>query len=217
MKKKIVKIASVLMLFFILSGNFAFADYYSSRSTLYYGMRNSEVVNLQNDLKDLGYFTYYKATGYFGSITRNSVKAYQRDKGLSADGIVGPLTARQIKADKVLKMAKHFWGIPYAWGGTSHKGFDCSGYTHYVLLLNGITIPRTSSAQYYEGTWVNKSDLKPGDLVFFTTYKPGPSHVGFYIGGNRFIHASSTAGYVKVSDLNSSYYTRHYIGAKRVI
>lgn len=215
--KKIVAAVVALMLLLTLSVNVAFADYYSEHKTLYYGMKNSEVVNLQKDLKELGYFNYYKATGYFGSITYNAVKAYQRDKGITVDGIVGPQTAREIKADKVVKMAKHFWGVPYVWGGTSYKGFDCSGYTHYVLLLNDIIVPRTSSAQYYTGKWVNKSDLKPGDLVFFTTYKPGPSHVGFYIGNNKFIHASSGAGYVKVSDLNSSYYRQHYIGAKRVI
>lgn len=215
MKKTLITFTIIAMLFMAFT-NTAFADYYSDNVTLYSGMRNSEVQNLQKDLKNLGYF-YYNPTGYFGSLTRDAVMRYQKDNYLAVDGIVGHQTAKEIKVDKVLKMAKSFQGVPYVWGGVSPSGFDCSGFTHYVLLKNDIIIPRTSEAQYYQGTWVSKSQLKPGDLVFFSTYKAGPSHVGFYIGSNKFIHASSGAGKVIISDLNNSYYVQHYIGAKRVI
>lgn len=200
---------------FWLSGT-VYADYYTDRITLRQGMRGNEVTNLQKDLQSLGYFTYYP-TGYFGPITYNAVLSFQKSKGILADGIVGPVTSRNIKVDRVLQMAKQYQGVRYTWGGVSPSGFDCSGFTHYVLLKNNIIVPRTSADQYNKGVWISKSQLKPGDLVFFTTYKPGPSHVGLYLGGNKFIHASSGAGKVVISDMNTSYYKQHYIGAKRVI
>ena len=98
-------------------------------------------------------------------------------------------------------------------GGTSPSGFDCSGFTHYVMLKNGIIIQRTASAQYKEGISVSKSNLKPGDLVFFSTYKAGPSHVGIYVGNNS-LYTYSGAGKVVISNLNTSYYVQHYIGAE---
>jgi len=215
-KNKIIAMAIVFAVSLFTFASAASADYYSDRDVLYYGMRNSEVTALQKDLKVLGYFNYYP-TGYFGGITLNAVKAYQGDNALRVDGIVGPNTAREIKVDRVLQLAKQYQGVPYVWGGVSPSGFDCSGFTHYVLLKNNIIVPRTASAQYNTGIWVQKSQLKPGDLVFFTTYQAGPSHVGFYLGNNKFIHASSGADKVIISDLTNSYYAQHYIGAKRVI
>lgn len=217
MTKKLIVLFTVFSIIFFSFANAANADYYSSRVTLKYRMRHSEVVNLQNDLKKLGYFNYHTSTGYFGSITYDAVIKFQKDNRLLVDGIVGKQTAREIKVQKVLQMAKQYMGVPYVWGGVSPSGFDCSGFTHYVLLKNNIIVPRMSKDQYNAGTWVSKSQLKPGDLVFFTTYAPGPSHVGIYLGGNKFIHASSGAGKVVISDLTNSYYSSHYIGAKRVI
>ena len=216
MKKTIIAVLTALTLSIGLTATPVFADYYSDNQTLYQGMRNNEVTNLQNDLKILGYFSY-GATGYFGNLTKQAVTAYQSDNYLRVDGIVGHATAREIKVDKIIKNAKQYLGVPYVWGGTSPSGFDCSGFTHYVFLKNGITIPRTSALQYNEGTWVSKDQLRPGDLVFFTTYKPGPSHVGIYIGNGQFVHASSGAEQVTISDLTKNYYMQRYIGAKRVI
>lgn len=120
------------------------------------------------------------------------------------------------KADAVIATAKSFIGVPYVWGGTTPNGFDCSGFTQYVLARNGISVPRTAAEQYNEGTSVSKANLRVGDLVFFTTYKAGPSHLGFYIGDGNFIHASSSKG-VTISSLSNSYYADRYIGARRVI
>lgn len=113
--------------------------------------------------------------------------------------------------------AKKLLGIPYVWGGTTTKGFDCSGFVQYVLKQNGISMPRTTTEQYQIGTYVTKSALQPGDLVFLqNTYRAGISHVGIYIGDGKMIHASSSKGVV-TSDLSSSYYTQHYYGSRRVV
>ncbi|MEH7332797.1 NlpC/P60 family protein [Neobacillus drentensis] len=116
--------------------------------------------------------------------------------------------------DTVTDIALDYIGVPYVWGGSSPSGFDCSGFTSYTYKKAGVTLPRTAADQYTKGQAVSKSNLVDGDLVFFSTYKAGASHVGIYIGDNKFVHASSNG--VKVSSLSESYYTRTYIGSKRI-
>lgn len=217
MKKKIISVLAMMVMVLALFTSTAFADYYTSSKTLRYGQTSSDVVSLQEDLKSLGYFKYPTCTGYFGSVTKQAVISYQKAKNLAADGIVGPITRRALKTDLVIKTAKGYLGVPYVWGGTSPSGFDCSGFTHYVMLKNEIAIPRTAADQYTKGTYISKSGLKPGDFLFFETYKTGASHVGIYLGNGQFIHASSGAGKVIISNLSNSYYTQHYLGAKRMI
>jgi murein DD-endopeptidase / murein LD-carboxypeptidase len=119
--------------------------------------------------------------------------------------------------EKLIPIAQKYLGVPYAWGGTSVKGFDCSGFLTTVYSQIGISLPRTSSSMYNVGSNVSKSDLRVGDLVFFNTYGSGVSHVGMYIGNNEFIHASSNKG-VTISNINDPYYwASRYIGAKRVL
>ena len=126
-------------------------------------------------------------------------------------------TATSSKAKAIISTAKSFLGVPYVWGGQSPSGFDCSGYIQYVFGKHGVTLPRTAAEQFNVGTSVSKSNLIPGDLVYFTTYKEGPSHVGIFLGNGQIIHASSGKEEVTISSLSSSYYTSRYIGAKRVI
>ncbi|MFZ7133830.1 MAG: NlpC/P60 family protein [Eubacteriales bacterium] len=213
--KKNMQIITILILALVIFTGAVSADYYSNPSYLRYGLWSNEVKNLQQDLKDLGYFTYYTTTTYYGSFTYNAVVTYQRDKNIGVDGIVGPVTASEIKRDKVVLVGKSFIGVPYQWGGSTPSGFDCSGFTAYVFKQNGLYLPRTSSQQYNFGTWINRSYLKNGDLVFFNTSGSGVSHVGIYIGKNKFIHASSSG--VMISDLNNSYWNPRYMGAKRII
>ncbi len=115
----------------------------------------------------------------------------------------------------IILTARKFLGKVYIWGGTTPRGFDCSGLSYFVYKLNGIELPRVSWLQYRtgKGKKVKKSKLNPGDLVFFETYKPGPSHVGIYIGNNQFIHASPRNGVI-TSNLNDPYFKKRYIGAK---
>ncbi len=107
-------------------------------------------------------------------------------------------------------------GVTYKTGGTTTNGFDCSGFTRYVFLKLGMTLPRQSTSQYKMGTAVSKSQLRPGDLVFFNTLGKGVSHVGISVGSGKFAHASSSRGVI-VSSLSESYYAKRYVGAKRVM
>lgn len=115
---------------------------------------------------------------------------------------------------QIAATAKTFIGIPYRWGGTTTAGFDCSGYLQYVFNQLGITLPRTVSDMWNATKPVNKPSI--GDLVFFETYKPGPSHAGIYLGDGKFIHAGESNG-VAISELNGSYWNERYLGAKRVL
>jgi cell wall-associated NlpC family hydrolase len=216
MKRKLLcSFTVLLMTLTIFMGN-VHADYYTSNILLREGTTSTEVSNLQKDLARLGYF-HVSPTGYFGNLTLQSVLAFQKDNNLVADGIVGHNTARELMIEKVIKTASSYIGVPYVWGGTSPSGFDCSGFTHYSMLANGVVIPRTAALQYGVGIPVAKNKLQRGDLVFFSTYTSGASHVGIYLGNGQFIQASSGAGKVLISQLSNVYYSQHYYGAKRVI
>ncbi|MGJ7909757.1 NlpC/P60 family protein [Neobacillus sp. LXY-1] len=115
------------------------------------------------------------------------------------------------KAQMVMDEAKKYIGTPYLWGGNTPAGFDCSGFTSYVFNKVGITIPRTTSSQYTNLKIV--STPNPGDLVFFETYAPGPSHVGIYLGNNKFIQAGTSTG-VTISDITTTYWKSRYLGAR---
>jgi len=116
-------------------------------------------------------------------------------------------------ADKVIKDAKALLGTPYVWGGSSSKGFDCSGFIYYVYNKSGEGLVRTSAEGYFNRSYyVDKP--QPGDLVFFeNTYKKGISHVGIYLGNNEFIHAGNDK--VEISSLTNSYYKKHFDSFKR--
>jgi peptidoglycan DL-endopeptidase CwlO len=112
--------------------------------------------------------------------------------------------------------ALSFRGVPYRAGGASPDGFDCSGLVHYVFGQHGFAVPREAREQFRLGRRVDRQDLQPGDLVFFSTVAPGASHVGIALGGDQFVHAPTDSGVVRVERLGADYWTRRYIGAKRV-
>jgi cell wall-associated NlpC family hydrolase len=122
-----------------------------------------------------------------------------------------------IHSGSVVQAAEAFRGTRYRFGGTSRSGFDCSGFTRYILSRTaGVALPRTASEQYEHGKPV--CNLKAGDLVFFkNTYKHGVSHVGIYIGDGKFAHAANSHKGVVVEPLSSPYYARHFVGARRVV
>ena len=139
---------------------------------------------------------------------------------VSADYITvldGSLSTLQAE---IVAYSMNFLGYPYVYGGSGPNSFDCSGLVKYVYNHFGYNINRTATQQLQNGITVSKSELQPGDLVFFNSAGTGvnkASHVGIYIGNGEFIHASSPKVGVVVSDLNSSYYTRVYTTARRIV
>jgi cell wall-associated NlpC family hydrolase len=136
--------------------------------------------------------------------------------GYSANPKKIMLEASPQPAARVLEVANSFKGLPYVWAGKSAgKGFDCSGYLYEVMRLNGYEIPRMADHQFAQSTKVSYSNLQPGDMVFFSTYMPGASHCGLYLGNGKFIHASSAGGAVIVSQMKSGYYRQRFVGGGR--
>ncbi|MBQ6796088.1 MAG: SH3 domain-containing protein [Clostridia bacterium] len=119
----------------------------------------------------------------------------------------------------IVEEAMKHLGKPYVWSAAGPSSFDCSGFTMYIMNLFNIKIPHQSGSQYNYGYSVKKENLVPGDLVFFSSKsKSGVAHVGIYAGEGNFIHASSgSAKSVTISSLSANYYTKHYLGARRLI
>ncbi|MBU9722629.1 MULTISPECIES: peptidoglycan-binding protein [Bacillaceae] len=195
------------------------------------GSQGDNVYELQNRLKALGHFSQ-EATGFFGPVTRQAVVEFQRRWGLIADGLVGQATWRKLDEVSSIHLedtevkptgsfnvmnliadAATYIGTPYLWGGTTGGGFDCSGFIQYMFKKNNVHLPRTVAEQWNATTAVSKP--KVGDIVYFETYKTGPSHNGIYIGNNQFIHSGSSSG-VAISSLNNSYWSSRYLGARKI-
>lgn len=122
------------------------------------------------------------------------------------------------KLDKIVELAYKQLGKPYVWGTHGPRSFDCSGLTSYLYKqAYGIGISTSSRAQASYGYKVSKSNLKKGDLMFFATGGGGISHVGIYVGNNKLIHASTPSTGVILSDINSSYYQRTFVTARRLL
>ncbi|MBI4688356.1 MAG: C40 family peptidase, partial [Nitrospirae bacterium] len=136
----------------------------------------------------------------------------------SASVVEGETGAEPVdKQERLIVFAKKFLNIPYKFGGTSLFGIDCSAFVQKVFNLMNVSLPRTAREQFNVGSEVQKEDLSVGDLVFFKTYASFPSHVGIYIGDNLFIHASSKDKKVTVNSIYEPYYTKRFLGAKRLI
>lgn len=116
----------------------------------------------------------------------------------------------------IVETGKKYIGVPYVFGGTTPKGFDCSGFLQYVFKEHGFLIPRLADEQYQLGKYAKTSQLSAGDLVFFTTYTSGVSHCGFYVGDRKFLHASSSRG-IRIDSLDSDYWSSRYYGARKII
>jgi hypothetical protein len=116
---------------------------------------------------------------------------------------------------RIIASAKRRLGKPYIWGGTGPRGYDCSGLVYACYTENGQEIPRGAGQQYRRGKRVSRKELLPGDLVFFHTTNPGPSHVGIYAGEGKFIQSETSKAGVRYSELDTGYWKKHYLGATR--
>lgn len=139
--------------------------------------------------------------------SRNTASGAASSTGASAD--------RQ----EILDYADQFLGVKYVYGGSSPSGFDCSGFTKYVFAHFDISLARTSSSQYSSSVKkIERSELQPGDLVFFCSSSSSSiSHVGIYAGNNQFIHSPSPGKVVQYDDMSSGYYDKYYVGAGTVL
>lgn len=125
------------------------------------------------------------------------------------------LVVAQGDGSPVLQSAAEFLGRPYRFGSEG-TAFDCSGFVRTVFARIGIELPHSAREQFSLGERVGRQDLEPGDLVFFRTYRRTASHVGIYVGDDKFVHAATRGGQVQVDSLNEAYYARRYLGARRV-
>ncbi len=174
-------------------------------------------------------------TGVFDDQTLAAVQQYQYSHFLPVSGDIDDVTSTlmfgqpDIPEDlfgghgnewipiSILQISERYLGIPYVWGGASPEtGFDCSGLVQYVFAQLGVAIPRTADEQFSYGYYVEKEQLLPGDLVFFETYEPGPSHIGIYYNEHYFIHADSSSGMVTFDSLDRAYREETYLGARRL-
>lgn len=175
------------------------------------------------------------ADGEWGPQTRKALRAHQRANGLTVDGVPGPATLASLgvtatagKSPKAasaqestgsgmnaaISAARSKTGAPYSYGATGPSSFDCSGLTQWAFKQAGVSLSRTSFAQYGQGTSVSKGSIQAGDLVFFNTAGAGASHVGIATSSSSVISATSRG--VMEHSFTSGYWSQHYVGARRV-
>lgn len=128
-----------------------------------------------------------------------------------------PPAAESGRVGRLVDFAKDMLDTPYRFGGTSLRGIDCSAYVQRVFGLLELNLPRTAREQFAVGARVDRDQLDVGDLVFFQTYASYASHVGIYLGNDRFIHASSFSRKVTIDSLDRAYYRKRFLGARRVL
>ncbi|SES79408.1 Putative peptidoglycan binding domain-containing protein [Oceanobacillus limi] len=212
--------------------------------SIYPGLHSEDVKIVQESLQFFGYYEG-KIDGIYGPLTKKALEKAEEEHDMdlvnevTAESLSTLYETEQQEVEEeinnssskkesenvqkvevkgsnhknVIQLAQSLIGTPYVWGGTSRNGFDCSGFLQYIFKEQNIEIPRTVNDIWNFGSHVDAPSV--GDLVFFETYKPGPSHAGIYIGNGKFIHAGTSNG-VTTDELNSSYWQQRYLGAKRV-
>ena len=165
---------------------------------------------------DNGWYKVKTSGGSVGYVSSDYMVTCKDSAGSRGDGTV--VAASSSLGQQVVDYAAQFLGTPYVYGGNGPNSFDCSGFTSYVYRHFGYTLNRTATGQLSNGVSVSKSELQPGDLVFFKSGGSKPvSHVGIYVGGGQFIHASTNTYEVSYDNLTSGYYNNVYVYARRVL
>lgn len=161
---------------------------------------------------------YNGNTGYI-SPDYVTIVPYTASSGSSDSSSSGSTSSANGTRQEIIDYAADLLGCKYVYGGTSPSGFDCSGFTQYVFAHFGVSLSHSSATQYSNSVRIKKSELKPGDLVFFsqTSGSSKVGHVGIYVGDGQFIHAASPGKGVRYDGLDDTYYVNHYIGCGRVL
>lgn len=203
----------------------AFKQMEETITAIYYGEISKEVKEVQKLLSFYGYYTG-DIDAIYGPLTKNAILSVEKEGLIQTDEreitIELPSNKQEeprkeeIKTEKMnddlIATAKEYIGVPYNWGGTTPNGFDCSGYIQFVYASNDKIIPRTTREIWNFAKRVDEPSI--GDLLFFETYQPGPSHLGIYLGNGQFIHAGSSSG-VTISNYQADiYWKERFIGAK---
>lgn len=163
---------------------------------------------------------WYKVTynGITGYISSDYVLLVRDASGTRSDGSSVTVSTSSDLGSEIVAYAKQFIGCPYVYGANGPNSFDCSGFTKYIYAQFGYTLNRTASDQLSNGISVSRSDLQPGNLVFFKyNTSKAASHVGIYIGNGKFIHASTTGYSVCISDLSSGHYYNVFVGGRCIV
>ncbi len=192
-----------------------------------YGLINDGPLNVRTGPSTENTVAKIYTAGTVLTITDDSnPEWYQTEEGyVSAQyiDIISAEEAAEIRAtasnsgSAVVDYAMQFLGYRYVYGGNTPSGFDCSGFTQYVYKNFGVTLNRSSRDQVYNGTEVSRANLQAGDLVLFAKGGTTITHVGLYIGNNKFIHASTSTTGVIISDMDSAYYTTGFVCGRRIL
>ena len=162
--------------------------------------------------------TILGVSGEWYKVSLSGTTGYVHSDYVTLDQQAAAASTAYTTGQKLVDTAMQYIGVPYVWAGTSPKGFDCSGLVFYCCKENGIDINRTAASIYSNGTYVERSQLQPGDAICFTNGSYSSiGHVGLYIGNGEFVHASSGSGCVTTNSLSENYYNNHYYGARRLV
>jgi len=180
---------------------------------------------LAQDTKEYSFQAIYNEIHRAENLARRAAAAKKRVTQIAKATAVAKKAGKSyhLTADdkkKLLDYAKFFKGGKYVWGGTTPKGFDCSGYVQYLYKKNNINLPRTAWAQSKKGIPVAKNNLEKGDLLFFLTDKKRGipvTHVGIYIGNGEFIHAASKKKGIIISPITHGHYSETFVSARRIV
>jgi cell wall-associated NlpC family hydrolase len=163
----------------------------------------------------LGYASEYRAQGFGQTPAAGVAAPVAAPGGMALTAAVG--TAPSAAAQNAIQVASQFLGTPHRFGGASPAtGFDCSGIAQYAYGQSGVTLPRVAADQFKVGQPVDRSQLQPGDLVFFRDSTGYIHHEGIYLGNDKFLHAPHTGDVVKISSLDDPYYAGQFAGGRRM-
>jgi len=183
-----------------------------THSILYASHKNIFIIKNKNGTVIKGKRIKHKKNRFFYNLRKKQKRLLSKVKRAKSK--------KRYNKNRIVQNAKRYLGGRYVWGGTKPNGFDCSGYVKYLYAQQGIHLPRTAYAQSKVGRYVSKYHLKKGDLLFFLTDKKRHipiTHVGMYIGNDKFIHAASSKKGIIISSFSKSKYRKYFVKARRII